>query len=133
MSEPGTLILAQATHETAGLTIGAAVCVQARQFLQQWCNEVFAESAGRPMLKFAKIQNVANDGESRIQIRPDINIGALNFHDYSLSFLFFFINVMRQMVAVMRQMVAVIRQMLCVRQYHSDRLIPVYATSRLSG
>ncbi len=78
--QPGALVLAQAPHEAAGLLVGAAVLVQARQCLEQRLDEGIAEAAGRPRLEFAEIDDVPDDPEVGPDIRTNVDVGADDFH-----------------------------------------------------
>ncbi len=77
--------------------------MQARQVLKQWGDEFFAKTPRRPFLELAEVEDVANYGDSREQIRSDKYVGTLNFRDYSLSLLLFFVAVNPQAVDVTRQ------------------------------
>ena len=57
---------------------------QARQILEQGTKKTVAQPDRRPVLEFAKIQDVTNNGKAGEQIRPDVHICALNSHSACL-------------------------------------------------
>ena len=72
-------------NETAGLFVRAAVLVQARQGLEHRLDEFLAEFFRRPLLEFTQVQYVTDDAEMGEDIRPNVDVGADDFHSCSPS------------------------------------------------
>ena len=84
VTEPGTFVLTHATHEAAGLLVGAPVLVQAGQLFEQRLDKCIAQAARRPVFEFLEIEYMTNDRKAGKHVRPDIDVGALNLHSVCL-------------------------------------------------
>ena len=80
MTQPGALVISETAHEAARFSVRTAVFMQAWQGLEQWFDVRVAETAGRPFLEFAELENVADNPEMGENVWANVNVGADNFH-----------------------------------------------------
>src|SRR5690606_39583267 len=73
------LVLGHAAEAPAGLAVRAAVLVEARERLDEPGREV-AQPPRRVILQRAEVDDVADDGEERVAVGADVDVGRADVH-----------------------------------------------------